>query len=118
MHTRAAVPEAECPDPGRDLARVELGDIVRLKEPFVEKIGRQKVSFTFGIVAEIVATLPDGRTRNVCLYLYDPERKEIAFEPNGVPESVDFHCSEIELYRRATDSWWMTSPAVSRTKEA
>jgi hypothetical protein len=103
MHSQAAVPEAECPDPGRGLARVELADIVRLKKPFVCKIGRQKVPFTFGIVAEIVAVLPDGRPRNVALYLYDPGRKEISMGPNNIPEVVDFHCSEIELYRRATD---------------
>jgi hypothetical protein len=98
MHTRAAVPEAECPDPGRDLARVELADIVRLKKPFVYKIGRQKVPFTFGIVAEIVAVLPDGRPRNVALYLYDPERKEVSIGPDGIPDFIDVHCSVIERF--------------------
>jgi hypothetical protein len=98
MHTQSAVPEAECPDPGRDLAQVELGDIVRLKEPFVEKIGRQKRSFTFGIVAEIVAVLPDGRPRNVSLYLYDPGRKEISLGPDGIPDFIDTHCSRIERF--------------------
>jgi len=87
----------------RRLAQVELADIVRLKKPYGLMIDRHKGPFGFGIVAEILTVLPDGRTRNVSLYLYDPERKEIFLGPNGIPEFVDFHCSEIELYKRATD---------------
>ena len=87
----------------RELPRVELADIVRLRKPYGLQIDRQKGPFTFGIVAEILTVLPDGRTRNVSLYLYDPGRKEIFLGPNGIPEFVDFHCSEIELYKRATD---------------
>jgi hypothetical protein len=94
----------------RALARVELADIVRLKKPYGLKIDRQKGPFTFGIVAEILRVLPDGRTRNVSLYLYDAEREEIFLGPNGIPEFVDFHCSEIELYKRATDMGY--SPLV------
>jgi hypothetical protein len=70
----------------RELARVELADIVRLRKPYGLKIDRQKGPFTFGIVAEILTVLPDGRTRNVSLYLYDPERREIFLGPNGIPE--------------------------------
>ena len=87
----------------RELAQVELADIVRLRKPYGLQIDRQKGPFRFGIVAEILTVLPDGRTRNVSLYLYDPERKEIFLGPNSIPEFVDFHCSEIELYKRATD---------------
>jgi hypothetical protein len=87
----------------RELAQVELADIVRLKKPYGLKIDRRKGPFGFGIVAEILTVLPDGRTRNVSLYLYDPERKEIFLGPNGIPEFVDCHCSEIELYKQATD---------------
>jgi hypothetical protein len=94
----------------RALAQVELADIVRLKKPYGLKIDRQKGPFGFGIVAEILTVLPDGRTRNVSLYLYDPERKEIFLGPNGIPEFVDFHCSEIELFKRATDMGY--SPLV------
>ena len=65
---------------------MELADIVRLKKPYGLKIDRQKGPFGFGIVAEILTVLPDGRTRNVSLYLYDPERKEIFLGPNGIPE--------------------------------
>jgi hypothetical protein len=50
-----------------------------------------------------VTVLPDGRTRNVSLYLYDPERAEIYLGPNGVTEFVDCHCSEFELYKRADE---------------
>jgi hypothetical protein len=116
MRTEAAVPEAGCPDPGRDLAQVRPGDIVRLKKPFVEKIDRQKVPFPFGIVAEIVAVLPDGRPRNVGLYLYDPGRKEILLGPYGTPAVLDYHCSEIELYKRATDDSYppLIQPTTAR----
>jgi hypothetical protein len=70
----------------RELPWVELADIVRLKKPYGLKIDRQKGPFTFGIVAEILTVLPDGRTRDVSLYLYDPGRKEIFLGPNGIPE--------------------------------
>jgi hypothetical protein len=70
----------------RGLAQVELADVVRLKKPYGLKIDRQMGPFGFGIVAEILTVLPDGRTRNVSLYLYDPERKEIFLGPNGIPE--------------------------------
>jgi hypothetical protein len=44
--------------------------------------------------------------------LYDPERREIFLGPNGVPEFVDHHCSEFELYKRATDQGY--TPLVPR----
>jgi hypothetical protein len=72
----------------RELAQVELADIVRLRKPYGLQIDRQKGPFRFGIVAEILTVLPDGRTRNVSLYLYDPERKEIFLGPNSIPEFV------------------------------
>ncbi len=87
----------------RNLAQVELADIVRLKKPYRPGGQRQHGPFGFGIVAEILHVLPDGRTRNVSLYLYDPDRKEVFLGPNGIPCFVDFHCSQIELYKRATD---------------
>ncbi len=95
---------------GCETARVDLADIVRLKKPYGLRIDRQRGPFGFGIVAEILTVLPDGRTRNVSLYLYDPERKEIFLGPNGIPEFVDFHCSEFVLYKRATDMGY--SPLV------
>ncbi|MBI3468290.1 MAG: hypothetical protein HY000_35245 [Planctomycetes bacterium] len=93
----------------RLLTHVELGDIVRLKKPYHPVIGtdRQRGSFRFGIVAEILTVLPDGRTRNVSLYLYDPERREIFLGPNAIAEFVDFHCSEFELYKRASQQGYI-----------
>jgi len=90
------------------LAQVELADIVRLREPYMPRGERQRGPFPLGIVAEILTILPDGRMRNVSLYLYDPERKQIFLGPNGIPEFVDFHCSEIELYKRATEQGYET----------
>ena len=93
----------------RPLAHVELGDIVRLRKPYqpVRGSDRQSGPFGFGIVAEILTVLPDGRTRNVSLYLYDPDRREIFLGPNGIAEFVDFHCAEFELYKRATEQGYI-----------
>ena len=59
--------------------------------------------FGFGIVAELLTVLPDGTVRNASLYLYDPGRREVFMGPNGIPEFVDCHGSEFELYKRADD---------------
>jgi hypothetical protein len=93
------------PDEGPPLPAVALADIVRLRVPYRPVCGldRQRGPFGFGIVAEILTMLPDGRVRNASLYLYDPARKEILLGPNGVPEFVDCHGSEFELYKRAED---------------
>src|SRR5688572_19151568 len=105
---------AELPGPGGDrpLAHVILGDIVRLRNPYSPALrsSDQPGPFTFGIVAEILTVLPDSTTRNVSLYLYNPERRTIYLGPNGIPEFVDFHTSEIELYKRATEPGY--SPLV------
>ena len=93
----------------RPLAHVELGDIVQLYKPYhpVRGLDKQRGPFGFGIVAEILSTLPDGRTRNVSLYLYDPGRREIFMGPNGIAEFVDCHCSEFRLYKRATEMGYL-----------
>jgi hypothetical protein len=93
------------PDVEKPLAQVALGDIVRLYKPYcpVPSLDRQRGPFGFGIVAELLTALPGGQTRNVSLYLYDPARREIFLGPNGVPEFVDHHGSEFELYKRAED---------------
>ncbi len=90
----------------RDTIQVELADIVKLKKPYLPSLGtgdRQRGPFGFGIVAEILHVLSDGRIRNVSCYLYDPERKEVFLGPNGIPEYVDFHTSELVLYKRAAE---------------
>ena len=71
-----------------DLPQVSLGDIVRLKQPYepVRGTDRQEGPFGYGIVAEILTVLPDGRVRNVSLYLYDPGRRELFMGPHDVPE--------------------------------
>jgi hypothetical protein len=87
------------------LAQVRLADIVRLYKPYqpVRGSDKQLNPFGFGIVAEILSVFPDGRTRTVSLYLYDPERRELFMGPNSIPEFVDCHCSEFELYKRADE---------------
>lgn len=90
----------------RDLAPVELGDIVNLHQAYKvrsNRYGQGVTCFSRGIVAEILTRLPDGRVRNVSLYLYDPESCQLYMGPNGIPEYVDEHCSQITLYKRATD---------------
>jgi hypothetical protein len=84
---------------------VALGDIVRLYKPYhpLRGVDKQTGPFGFGIVAEILTVLPNGGVRNVSLYLYDPERRELFMGPNNIPEFVDHHGSEFELYKRATD---------------
>ena len=84
---------------------VALADIVRLRVPYQPLRGqdRQAGPFGFGIVAELLTVLPDGRVRNASLYLYDPARRELFLGPNGIPEFVDCHGSEFELYKRAED---------------
>jgi hypothetical protein len=84
---------------------VALADIVRLREPYQPLRGqdRQAGPFGFGIVAELLTALPCGRVRNASLYLYDPARRELFLGPNGIPEFVDCHGSEFELYKRAED---------------
>jgi hypothetical protein len=91
------------------LAQVRLGDIVKLYKPYFPARGldRQREPFGFGIVAEILQLLPDGRTRNVSLYLYDPDRREIFIGPNGIPECVDHHCSEFVLFKRADEQGYI-----------
>ena len=54
-------------------------------------------------MAVLLTVLEDGRVRSASLYLYDPARKELFMGPNGIPEFVDCHGSEFELYKRAED---------------
>ncbi len=94
-------------DAGEDppLPAVALADIVRLRQAYrpCRGLDRQRGPFGFGIVAELLTVLPDGRVRSASLYLYDPARRELFLGPNGIPEFVDCHGSEFELYKRAED---------------
>jgi hypothetical protein len=84
---------------------VTLADIVRLRDPYQPVRGqdRQRGPFGFGIVAELLTVRPDGSVQRASLYLYDPARRELFMGPNGIPEFVDCHGSEFELYKRADD---------------
>src|SRR5262249_52454036 len=73
---------------------------------------RQGGPFGFGIVAELLTVRPDGRVLRASLYLYDPARRELFMGPNGIPEFVDCHGSEFELYKRADDMGY--TPPVPR----
>ena len=85
---------------------VALADVVRLRTPYEPVRGhdRQRGPFGFGVVAELLTVLADGRVRSASLYLYDPARRELFLGPNGIPEFVDCHGSEFELYKRADDA--------------
>jgi hypothetical protein len=100
---------------GPPLPAVALADIVRLRVPYQPVRGqdRQRGPFEFGIVAELLTVLPDGTVRNASLYLYDPARRELFMGPNGIPEFVDCHGSEFELYKRANEMGYtpLTPPA-------
>lgn len=92
---------------------MELADIVRLKQPYrvrMKLYGQQGCGFTHGIVAEILSRLPDGRTRSVSLYLYDPESRQLHIGPNGIPEFVDHGCGEFVLFKRATEMGYSPVP--------
>ena len=106
----------------RPLANVELGDIVKLEKPYPvrsELYGQERTVFTHGIVAEILSRLPDGRTRNVSLYLYSTESRHIYLGLNGIPEFVDCHCSEFTLYKRATEMGYLpTDPNAPPERDA
>lgn len=92
------------PDWGERLNRLKPQDLY----------GQEGIAFTHGIVAEILACLPDGRTRNVSLYLNSPESRHIYLGPNDIAEFVDFHASEFTLYKRATEMGYLpTDPDTS-----
>ena len=99
----------------RPLAHVALADIVRLRKPYqphrMSGLPEPVGPFSHGIVAEILSVLLDGTPRNVSLYLYNPDKGTLYLGPNGIPEFVDFHCSELELYKRASDQGYI--PLVS-----
>ncbi len=98
------------------------GDIVKLKSPY-KPDGFPQVKnphwpgFGYGIVAEILTTqmivngaaYGDQHPRNVSLNLYDATG-QMMIEPMYVeaglciPSYVDFHISELELYKIATES--------------
>jgi hypothetical protein len=105
------------------------GDIVKLKEPYrpEEWVYRQPQTwkgFEFGIVVQIVSCqfsingdrYGDGQTpRNVSLHLYDAAG-QLMIEPlyleQGllIPSYVDYHVSELVLYKIASESGYIPVP--------
>jgi hypothetical protein len=81
---------------------VELGDIVRLKEPYRKGCGKEVTLYRYGIVVEILHVTPRGKVRNVSCHLYSAEGR-IYLGPNSIGEFVDFFAAEYELYHRAKD---------------
>jgi hypothetical protein len=99
------------------LPAVALADIVKLKVPYQPLRGQDKQCgpFGFGIVAELLMVLPDGQVRNASLYLFDPDRRELFLGPNNIPEFVDCHGSEFELYKRADEMGYIPLLPPRRT---
>lgn len=104
------------------------GDIVRLKEPyrladFPQAKHPDWKGFEYGIVVEILATqmlvngdhYGDEHPRNVSLNLYDATG-QMMIEPTFVeaglciPSYVDFHISELTLYKIASESGYTPVP--------
>jgi hypothetical protein len=81
---------------------VELGDIVRLKAPYKTRVGGKEQLYRYGIVVEILQVTPRGKVRNVSLHLYTGDGR-LYLGPNRIPEFVDHHAAEYELYHRAKD---------------
>lgn len=101
----------------------QLGDLVRLKHPYrpsewVYRQAKDWPGFEWGIVVEIVATQftvngaaygPATVPRTVSLHLYD-RQGQLYIEPQLqqagilIPTYVDFHLSEVQLYKIATET--------------
>lgn len=104
------------------------GDIVKLKQPYKPADFPQAKDpdwggFAYGIVVEILETqlLVNGEAygnpypRRVSLNLYDASG-QLMIEPSFVeaglciPSYVDFHLSELELYKIASESGYIPVP--------
>lgn len=107
---------------------LSVGDIVKLKAPykvsdFPQSSDPDWRGFTHGIVVEILSTqmIVNGESygseypRRVSLHLYD-ERGQLMIEPSFVeaglciPSYVDFHISELVLYKIASESGYLPVP--------
>jgi hypothetical protein len=116
MHNQPTVPTAHI---------LTTGDIVRLKEPyrptdFPQAKNPDWPGFAYGIVVEVISTqmivngeaYGDQHPKNVSLHLYDATG-QMMIEPTYVkaglciPTYVDFHLSELELYKIATETGYL-----------
>ncbi|MGB3766525.1 MAG: hypothetical protein WA947_08195 [Phormidesmis sp.] len=111
-----------------DVHMLATGDIVKLKKPyrpgdFPQAKNSDWKGFGYGIVAEILTTqmivngdrYGDEHPRNVSLNLYDATG-QMMIEPSFIeaglciPSYVDFHVSELELYKIASESGYIPVP--------
>jgi hypothetical protein len=109
---------------------IKLGDIVELLEPFnpsdakdafyrmhlhlprTEKVKAYQTwrGFTHGIVVEIMSQGSDGDPHHVSLHLYDPQLGLLYMcnsELHAIPTYVDFHVSELKLYKVAEQTGYL-----------
>ena len=96
-----------------DFPAVELGDVVRLKEPYKTRVNRTEQVYRYGIVVEVLQKTHRGKVRNVSCHLYTAGGR-IYLGPNDIPQFVDFYAAEYELYHRAQDMGYtpLLSPSV------
>ena len=106
---------------------LKTGDIVKLKTPYNKPADFPQAEapdwsgFVYGIVVEVLATqlVVNGATyggsdhpRRVSLHYYDT-RGQLMIEPSFVkadlliPSYVDFHLSELELYKIVSESGYL-----------
>ena len=107
---------------------ITTGDLVKLKAAykpadFPQAKDPDWLGFTYGIVVKILETqlVVNGETygggypRRISLHLYD-ERGQLMIEPSFIagglfiPSYVDFHLSELELYKIASESGYLPVP--------
>ena len=111
----------------QDLKIISLGDIVKLNGPYKMREWKKLKpadwpGFEYGIVVEITSQMrimqgvtrpPIMHPRNVSLNLYD-RSGQLYIEPlyieKGllIPTYVDFHISELTLYKIATETGYYT----------
>jgi len=96
-----------------DTVEIERGDLVKLREAY---LGR----YTYGIVVAIVRHSRNRGGSYPCdlsLHLYD-DQGQLFIEPNYkakgliVPQYLDFHISELDWYRKASDHGQGSIPHV------
>lgn len=89
---------------------LELGDLVRLKDPFDPSA--KCIKYTHGIVVEILQYFNVDRRdihipSRVSLHLYNPQTHDIYLDehsPYRSPMFVDWHVRQLVLVQKATDS--------------
>ena len=95
----------------KNAVELEQGDLVKLRESY---LGR----YTYGIVVQIVRRSRSrgvSYPRDLTLHLYDDQGQlfiEPTYQAKGlmVPQYVDFHVSELDWYRKASDHGQGTTP--------